>query len=99
MATANQRTTTTAETLPRSSVARWLPRRLSSSAIHITLLIFAVLWLFPFVWMLLSSFKSADETFHKQTFLPQLWYFKNYPDALTYIPYLRYMLNTFIISG
>jgi ABC-type glycerol-3-phosphate transport system permease component len=68
-------------------------------ALHILLLVFALLWLFPFIWMLLSSFKGADETFHKQTFLPQVWYLANYPQALKDIPYLRYALNTFIIAG
>src|SRR5579875_2565699 len=67
--------------------------------LHLLLLIFAFLWVFPFAWMLLSSFKGADETFHKQTFLPQVWYFANYPQALKDIPYLRYALNTAIIAG
>ncbi len=69
-----------------------------SLAVHVTLLIFVALWLFPFVWMLLSSFKSADETFHTQTFWPRVWDIRNYPEALTYIPYLRYTLNTTIIA-
>lgn len=67
--------------------------------VHVALLILAALWLFPFAWMLLSSFKTADETFHKQTFLPNVWYFANYPQALKTIPYLRYTLNTAIIAG
>jgi multiple sugar transport system permease protein len=101
MATADRRSTD-ASVAMGAGVTRvqWLPRRLvGSSIIHIALLILTILWLFPFVWMLLSSFKNADETFHKQTFLPHLWYFQNYPQALTYIPYLRYTLNTFIIAG
>ncbi len=48
--------------------------------------------------MVLSSLKTADETFHKQTFLPQLWDFSNYPNALSTIPYLRYTLNTIILA-
>lgn len=102
MATIEGHTTGEARPMARAvpAQARWLRRNLlGSTAIHVALLIFAALWLFPFVWMVLSSFKNADETFHKQTFLPQLWYFKNYPDALTYIPYLKYTLNTFIIAG
>ncbi len=77
-------------------ILQW--RHAGSLAVHVTLLIFVALWLFPFVWMLLSSFKSADETFHKQTFWPQVWDIRNYPQALTYIPYLRYTLNTAIIA-
>jgi multiple sugar transport system permease protein len=102
MATADQSTVGEARPAPRAAKTRasWLRRNIAgSAAIHATLLVFTVLWLFPFVWMLLSSVKTADETFHKQTFLPEIWYFKNYPEALTYIPYLRYTLNTFIIAG
>lgn len=67
--------------------------------VHGTLLIFGALWVFPFVWMLLSSLKTDAETFHAQTFLPHVWYLGNYPKALQDIPYLRYTLNTAIIAS
>ena len=101
MATADRGGTRAAEVVGVAPArARWLRRSvLGSVTLHGTLLIFAALWLFPFVWMLLSSFKGADETFHKQTFWPQTWDFANYPQAWTTIPYLRYTLNTTIIAG
>src|SRR5579859_1932651 len=82
-----------------STASRQRRAALARLAVHAVLLIFAALWLFPFLWMLLSSLKTADETFHKQTFLPQFWDFANYPDALRTIPYLRYTLNTVILSA
>ncbi len=98
MATTDRRTTATASvTAPR---AHWLQRSLAGTvALYAVLLVLAALWIFPFVWMVLSSLKTADETFHKQTFLPQIWDFQNYSQAWTYIPYFRYMLNTFIVAG
>lgn len=97
MATADRGRAGTVVAAPARS--RLLRRSLLGSAtVHVILLILAAFWLFPFIWMLLSSFKTADESFHKQTFLPQIWYFGNYPNALTYIPYLHYALNTVILS-
>ncbi len=102
MATADTGATGATRPTARAAATRqgWQTRRLLGlTAIHATLLVMAALWLFPFLWMALSSFKTADETFHKQTFLPLVWDFNNYPQALTYIPYLRYTFNTFVISG
>lgn len=85
---------------PTSGVGTRLRRRklLGRLAVHITLLILAAFWLFPFIWMLLSSFKTADETFHKMTFLPLVWDFSNYPKALSTVPFFRYTANTVILS-
>ncbi len=66
--------------------------------LHGILIALAALWLFPFVWMLLSSLKTADETFHQQTFFPRAWDVDNYARALSTIPYLRYTLNTAIVA-
>jgi multiple sugar transport system permease protein len=101
MATADRGSARAAEAVAAAPArARWLRRGvLGSVALHGTLLILAALWLFPVVWMLLSSCKGADETFHKQTFWPQTWDVANYPQAWTTIPYLRYTLNTTIIAG
>ena len=97
MATAGRPSATVA---PASRTqARWLRRgTLGSMAVHAVLLVFTFLWLFPFLWMVLSSLKSAQETFHAQTFLPQVWFFKNYSTALNTVPFFRYTLNTVILS-
>ncbi|MGH2346411.1 MAG: carbohydrate ABC transporter permease, partial [Chloroflexota bacterium] len=73
-------------------------KRLESAAVHGALLIFAAFWLFPFLWMVLSSLKTAHETFQEQTFLPRLWDFANYSSAFNTIPFLRYTANTVILS-
>ena len=97
--TTTDRPGATVATVPRVR-ARLLRRTLPGAVVvHAILLVFTLLWIFPFLWMVLSSFKSAQETFHAQTFLPQVWYIRNYATALTIVPYFRYTLNTFILAA
>ena len=55
----------------------------------------AVLMIFPFVWMLLTSFKSAGESVQiPPTILPENWLVSNYEEALTSLPFIRLYFNT-----
>ncbi|OZI28387.1 sugar ABC transporter permease [Bordetella genomosp. 7] len=68
---------------------------------HAVLLTGAMIYLLPFVWMLSTSFKPADEIF-RQGFhlLPQKWAaIENYTQALTQVPLLRYLANGVIVCG
>jgi multiple sugar transport system permease protein len=82
-------------------------RRLASRAATIlgralalaTLLAFAVGFLFPLLWMLSTSLKDESEVFS----LPPIWIpteirWSNYPDSLTFFPFLLYLKNTLIIT-
>lgn len=75
-------------------------RRLFS---YMLLLFFAIFTAFPFVWMVVTSFKSGDAIFE----LPPSLYpdrflqpdmFDNYIEVLTRFNFLRYTLNSFFIS-
>lgn len=56
-------------------------------------------FLLPLVWMVSSSFKGNQEIFQfPPSLLPKHWMWSNYSDALTYIPFFRYLTNTLIIS-
>ena len=72
-------------------------KRLSTIISVILLGIIAVGFLFPFVWMVATSFKPTNEVF---TFTPVgsevAW--ENYPSALRSIPFGRVVLNSFIVS-
>ncbi len=60
----------------------------------------AALFLIPFLWMFSSSLKPEYEIFAVPPQLipnPPRW--ANYPEALTFVPFGRYMLNTLFISG
>ena len=68
--------------------------------LHLPLLAGAVLMLFPFYWMLTTSFKGLDEA---SAFPPSLWplqwVWDNYPQAWRAAPFGRYFLNSFIVAG
>ena len=58
----------------------------------------AVLMIFPFVWMLLTSFKSAGESVQiPPTILPENWLVSNYEEALTSLPFIRLYFNTTLL--
>ncbi|MBC5090671.1 carbohydrate ABC transporter permease [Klebsiella quasipneumoniae] len=61
----------------------------------------AVIYLFPFIWMLSTSLKPADEIFIDGFhLLPQNWAaIENYSAALTQVPLLRYLLNGVIVCA
>lgn len=70
-----------------------------SLAIHLILILGAVLFLGPFVWLVSTSLKTYNALFdYPPTLFPQPIQWSNYPDALTALPFGRYLLNTLIIS-
>src|SRR5919199_1609429 len=57
-------------------------------------------YVFPFYWMVSTSLKSDSEIFRWPPVLaPSILQLGNYPAALTYIPFFRYMWNTLVIAG
>ncbi|HLS42751.1 MAG TPA: hypothetical protein VK026_05700, partial [Paenalcaligenes sp.] len=68
---------------------------------HLVLMTGAVIYLFPFIWMLSTSLKPADEIFIDGFhLLPQNWAaIENYSAALTQVPLLRYLLNGVIVCA
>ncbi len=58
-----------------------------------------IVYMFPFYWMLLESFKSYEDVMKMP---PDLFIttfrFQNYAEAVKYIPFFRYLLNTTYIS-
>lgn len=59
-----------------------------------------LVFLFPLAWMVLTSLKTPAEIQSlPPTFLPRTWNLNNYTMAVTYIPFLRYTLNTLFIAA
>ncbi len=59
----------------------------------------AVFFFAPFAWMVSSSLKPSEEIFiFPPKWIPQEFHWKNYTDALTFIPFFRYLFNTLIVS-
>ena len=72
----------------------------SKTVIYVLLAFWAVMVLFPFYWMLLSSVKSYSA--YNSEYIPQLYTLtptlQNYKDAFTAVPLARYFLNTVIFT-
>lgn len=66
---------------------------------HAVLIVASVLFFGPFLWMLLTSFKSSAEALaFPPTFLPQTWRFSNFVDVFRVAPFGRYYLNSAIVA-
>lgn len=60
----------------------------------------AACFLVPFVWMVGSSLKDAAQIFKfPPDFIPRPIVWRNYADAVNFIPFVRYTFNTLFICG
>lgn len=65
----------------------------------LVLVVAAVAFVFPLVWMFSTSLKAESEVFA----VPPIWIpakimWSNYPDSLTYFPFVQYLINTLIVT-
>ncbi|MDR1736968.1 MAG: carbohydrate ABC transporter permease [Oscillospiraceae bacterium] len=67
--------------------------------LHAALILWAVTTIFPFVWVLLSSFKGTTEIMSKPFALPEVLSLFNYADALERFNIPRAYMNSLILSG
>ena len=58
----------------------------------------ALTFVYPIIWMLLTSFKADSEVFSNPFGLPHTWIFTNYPDAIRTFDFGRYLLNSCIYT-
>lgn len=59
----------------------------------------SVLMIFPFVWMLLSAFKtSADVYTYPPKWIPSSFKWDNFAEVFRKIPFIRYYLNSIFVS-
>ncbi|MHB1485874.1 MAG: carbohydrate ABC transporter permease, partial [Saccharofermentanales bacterium] len=59
----------------------------------------SLLYLVPLLWMAFTALKSLEEIQMGRSFLPIVFHFENFPDALKSIPFLKYTGNTiFVVS-
>jgi multiple sugar transport system permease protein len=63
------------------------------------LLLFALIFAFPFVWMVSSAFKLPDEIFlYPPALVPSTITVDNFRDVFDEAPFARYMWNTFFVA-
>lgn len=71
----------------------------SKALMYILTTLLVLLFLFPLIWMLLTSFKSAEEILRvSPTILPDQFNLKNYADALAKQPIFRFLFNSLVVS-
>lgn len=67
--------------------------------IYMILIFWALLTIFPFVWVVLNSFKPSAEVLRTSFALPQEFTWTNYANAFGKLNVLNAYKNSFIISG
>lgn len=73
-------------------------RKMRTAGIYIFFIIGSVIMIFPFIWMLLTSFKTVPESMQiPPTILPSEWVTSNYKDALASLPFLALYKNTILL--
>ena len=74
--------------------------RVGKAFVYLFLAFWAILVLFPFYWMILTSVKSYSS--YNSEYVPKLFTdnptLQNYADAFTAVPLARYFLNTLIFT-
>ncbi len=74
-------------------------RLFTSGFIHVLAGVVALLWLFPYAWMTLTSFKSFDEIIQRPTaLLPGSPNLSAYREVFSQVPVGRYMLITLWVA-
>jgi multiple sugar transport system permease protein len=67
---------------------------------RIILALMCLVYFAPFYWMVATSLKTNQElSAFPPTFFPQIIDLKNYIDAVNYIPFLRFFINSLILTA
>jgi multiple sugar transport system permease protein len=80
------------------TLAHYLP--LLRKSVGLALLIaLAFAFLIPILWMTVMSFQEGGKMFDLRTeWIPSVWHFENYPNALSRAPFVQYFINSGIVS-
>ena len=70
-------------------------KRLSTTLTYIVLILGSVIMIFPFVWMILTSFKTQAESMAiPPQIFPAAWQVSNFSTALASLPFVNLYVNT-----
>jgi multiple sugar transport system permease protein len=73
--------------------------RIKKTLAYIICTFMAIIYVFPLYWLIVTALKSDTEIFQSPpSFLPAIPQWQNFITATTYIPFWRYMGNTFFIA-
>ena len=71
--------------------------RISNTVIYVILSLMCVIWILPFVGIVLESFR-VESTYPTNYILPKQWGFDNYVRLFKETSFLKWFLNTFIMG-
>ena len=85
---------------PQSAIVKRPRKTISIGRIitYIFLTVLAVIWIYPFAWMISSSFKTQSEFFSGLSLIPQNPTFDNFVRAWEEANFSQYFLNTVLVS-
>jgi multiple sugar transport system permease protein len=70
-------------------------KKIKAVILHTILILGAFIYLLPLYWLIRSSFMDLAQIFKlPPQWIPNPLYYKNYPEALTILPFGRYFINT-----
>lgn len=82
---------------PAGSHIAW--KRVRSITLHVMMYALAALTVAPFIWMVLTSFKTLGEILrYPPTFLPEEFSLRNYVQAFSAAPFGRYYVNSLFVA-
>lgn len=77
-----------------------LKTKSNNTTVHIVLVLGATIMAVPFLWMLLTSVKTYNDTIHiPMRWLPSKFNYINYVEVLQKMDFCRYFLNTFVMTA
>jgi len=66
--------------------------------VHFFLILFVAITLGPFIWMILTSFKTFEDSIRLPiTIIPREWYAGAYPNVWGRFPFMSFYFNTFAV--
>lgn len=88
------------ETTLTTRLTSWsLQQAISRMLAHVALLAVGLMFFLPFFWLISTSLRELDQIFK----MPPVWIphpirWQNYPEALSYFPFLQQLSNTLVIA-
>lgn len=74
-------------------------RFIGKGVLILVLFAVAIFMIMPFYWMVVTSFKSRYEVFeYPIRWIPEVWHFENYPEALASGGFGRYFFNSTFVA-
>ncbi len=84
---------------PHGFLSKNSQKKFWNVVVYAMLIIGSLLFLLPILFALTSSFKTDSQIMEiPPRWIPNPFQWQNYPEALTYVPFGRYTLNTLIIA-